>query len=146
MGINKVMLTGNLTRDPELRQTSGGMSVLGFGIAVNDRHKNSQTGEWEDYPNFLDCTLFGARADALVKYLTKGTKVAIEGKLRYSTWEREGQRRSKIEIIVDNIEFMSPKNFSSAAQPQVQESAEPQTNKVSSIDTNADAYGDEIPF
>ena len=84
MSVNRVMVSGNLTRDPELRQTAGGMSVLSFGIAVNDRRKNSQTGEWEDYPNFLDCTLFGSRADGLSKILAKGSKVAIDGKLRWS--------------------------------------------------------------
>lgn len=83
MGINRVMISGNLTRDPDLRQTSGGLSVLTFGVAVNDRRRNA-AGEWEDYPNFLDCTIFGARADGLSKYLSKGAKVAIEGKLRWS--------------------------------------------------------------
>ena len=82
MGINRVVLSGNLTRDPELRQTPGGTAVLSFGIAVNDRRKNSQTGEWEDYPNFLDCTIFGSRAEGLSNYLSKGTKVCLEGKLR----------------------------------------------------------------
>ena len=77
MSINRVIISGNLTRDPELRSTAGGTSVLGFGVAVNDRRKNQQTGEWEDYPNFIDCTMFGARADALNKYLSKGTKVTI---------------------------------------------------------------------
>ena len=101
MSINRVIISGNLTRDPELRSTAGGTSVLGFGVAVNDRRKNQQTGEWEDYPNFIDCTMFGARADALNKYLSKGTKVTIEGKLRWSQWERDGQKRSKIEVIVD---------------------------------------------
>ncbi|MDO5426886.1 MAG: single-stranded DNA-binding protein [Coriobacteriia bacterium] len=110
MSINRVNVSGNLTRDPELRQTAGGMSVLSFGIAVNDRRKNSQTGEWEDYPNFLDCTLFGARADGLSKILTKGSKVAIDGKLRWSQWERDGQKRSKVEIIVDSLDFMSQRN------------------------------------
>ena len=94
MSINRVIISGNLTRDPELRSTAGGTSVLGFGVAVNDRRKNQQTGEWEDYPNFIDCTMFGARADALNKYLSKGTKVTIEGKLRWSQWERDGQKRS----------------------------------------------------
>ena len=101
MSINRVIISGNLTRDPELRSTAGGTSVLGFGVAVNDRRKNQQTGEWEDYPNFIDCTMFGARADALNKYLSKGTKVTIEGKLRWSQWERDGQKRSKIEVIVE---------------------------------------------
>lgn len=107
MSINRVCISGNLTRDPELRATASGMQVLGFGVAVNDRRKNPQSGEWEDYPNFVDCTMFGARAEALGRYLSKGTKVSIEGKLRYSSWERDGQRRSKLEVIVDEIEFMS---------------------------------------
>ena len=107
MSINRVNISGNLTRDAELRATPGGTQVLGFGVAVNERRKNPQTGEWEDYPNFVDCTMFGARAEALSRYLTKGSKVAIEGKLRYSSWEGDGQRRSKLEVIVDEIEFMS---------------------------------------
>ena len=107
MSINRVNISGNLTRDPELRATAGGTQVLSFGVAVNDRRKNPQTGDWEDCPNFVDCTMFGTRAEAVSRYLSKGTKVAIEGKLRYSSWERDGQRRSKLEVIVDEIEFMS---------------------------------------
>ena len=108
MSINRVIVSGNLTRDPEVRTTASGNPVMGFGIAVNDRRKNSQTGEWEDYPNFIDCTMFGARAQSVSRFLSKGSKVAIEGKLRWSQWEtNEGQKRSKIEIIVDVIEFMS---------------------------------------
>ena len=107
MSINRVNITGNLTRDPELRATAGGTQVLSFGVAVNDRRRNPQTGEWEDYPNFVDCTMFGTRAEAVSRFPAKGNKVAIEGKLRYSSWERDGQRRSKLEVIVDEIEFMS---------------------------------------
>ena len=112
MSINRVNISGNLTRDPELRATAGGTQVLSFGVAVNDRRKNPQTGDWEDYPNFVDCTMFGTRAEAVSRSLSKGTKVAIEGKLRYSSWERDGQRRSKLEVIVDEIEFMSRGNQS----------------------------------
>lgn len=107
MSINRVTISGNLTRDPELRATAGGTQVLSFGVAVNDRRRNPQSGEWEDYPNFVDCTMFGTRAEAVSRYLSKGSKVAIEGKLRYSSWERDGQRRSKLEVIVDEIEFLS---------------------------------------
>ena len=107
MSINRVVISGNLTRNPEMRATTSGMQVLSFGVAVNDRRRNPQTGEWEDYPNFVDCTMFGTRAEAVSRYLSKGSKVAIEGKLRYSSWERDGQRRSKLEVIVDEIEFMS---------------------------------------
>ena len=108
VSINKVMISGNLTRDPELRATSGGTQILSFGVAVNDRARNQQTGEWEDRPNFIDCVMFGARGESLARYLSKGTKVAIEGKLRYSTWEtKDGQRRSKIEVVVDDVDFLS---------------------------------------
>lgn len=106
MGINVVNISGNLTRDSELRRTAGGTAILGFGVAVNDRRKNQQTGEWEDYPNFVDCTMFGTRAERLAGMLAKGTKVCILGKLRYMSWEKDGQKRSKIEVIVDDIELM----------------------------------------
>lgn len=115
MSINRVVISGNLTRDPELRSTAGGMAVMSMGVAVNDRRRNQQTGEWEDYPNFVDCTMFGARAESLSAHLAKGTKVCIEGKLRWSQWERDGQKRSKLEVVVDDIEFMSSRN--AAAQP-----------------------------
>lgn len=109
MSINKVMVTGNLTRDSELRTTQSGMSVLNLGVAVNERRKNQQTGQWEDHPVFVDCTMFGIRAEKIAPYLVKGTKVAVEGRLRYSSWEdrASGQRRSKLDVTVDEIEFMS---------------------------------------
>lgn len=119
MSINRVVVSGNLTRDPELRVTPGGTQVLGFGVAVNDRRRNQQTGEWEDYPNFIDCTMFGNRAEALSRILHKGMKVAIEGKLRYSSWEDKngGGRRSKVEIIPDEVVLMS-QNLNGQQAPQ----------------------------
>lgn len=107
MGINRVTISGNLTRAPELRTTPSGTSVLSLGVAVNDRHKNQRTGEWEDYPNFVDCTMFGARAEKLAQYLAKGAKVAIDGRLRYESWESNGQKRSRLSVVVDDIELMS---------------------------------------
>ena len=107
MSINRVAISGNLTREPELRATQSGTEVLRFGVAVNDRRKNPGTGEWEDYPNFVDCTMFGKRAGSVSKYLSKGTKVSLEGKLHWSQWERDGQKRSKLEVFVDELEFMT---------------------------------------
>ncbi len=157
MSINKVVISGNLTRDSDLRSTASGMSVLGFGVAVNDRRKNQQTGQWEDYPNYIDCTLFGARADGLHPYLVKGTKVAIEGKLRWSQWERDGQKRSKIEVIVDEIEFMSRGGQqggaarSAAQQPQVAQAAQQPhyaqpAAPVPTFDASSSVYDEDIPF
>lgn len=105
--INRVIISGNLTRDPEIKSTASGSPVLQLGVAVNDRKKNQQTGAWEDYPNFIECTMFGNRAEAVARYLSKGSKVCIEGKLRYSAWEKDGQRRTKVEVVIDEIEFMN---------------------------------------
>lgn len=112
MSINNVSLSGNLTRDMELRQTPGGTAVGSFGIAVNERRKNPQTGEWEDHANFVDCTMFGRRAEALAPYMLKGTKAALQGRLHYSSWEDRstGQRRSRLDVTVDEVEFLSSRD------------------------------------
>ena len=158
MSINRVAISGNLTRDPELRQTAGGMAILGFGVAVNDRHKNQQTGEWEDYPNFIDCAMFGSRAEKLQPYLAKGTKVAIDGKLRWSQWERDGQKRSKVEGIVDEIEFMSRQQgqlgskpvHAAAAPAQPMQPVQPMQLQFGGMPAPQQAapsiYDDDIPF
>lgn len=115
MSVNQVAVTGNLTRAPELRATHGGTAVLSFGIAVNDRRKNS-SGQWEDVPNFFECVTFGNRANALSDILTKGMKVAISGKLHYSSWEKDGQKHSKVDIIANDVELMQ--NRKPQQQPQ----------------------------
>lgn len=109
MSINKVAISGNLTRDPEVRQTQSGTQVTNFSVAVNERRNNPQTGEWENYPNFIDCVFFdknGNRTNFFTQVLHKGSKVAVSGKLRYSSWEKDGQKRSKVEVVVDEIEVM----------------------------------------
>ena len=106
MGINRVGISGNLTRDPELRASTQGGSVLQFCVAVNDRRKVGD--EWKDIPNFVDCIVFGKRADALAPKLSKGTKVCVDGKLRYSSWEdKDGRKRSKLEVSVDELEILT---------------------------------------
>lgn len=109
--INTCAISGNLVRDAELRNTQGGMAILSFGVAVNERRKNPQTGEWEDRPSFIDCNCFGNRATSLAQYLTKGTKVFVQGHLRQSSWEtQDGGKRSKVEVIVDDLDFSAPRN------------------------------------
>lgn len=137
MSINRVNISGNLTRDGELHTTPGGTDVLSLGVAVNDRAKNQQTGQWEDRPNFVDCVMFGNRAQSLAPYLSKGSKVAIEGKLRWSQWERDGQKRSKLEVVVDEIEFMSQRGSEVAHTAPVQP-AQPVVD--------ASVYDPDIPF
>ena len=147
MSINRVNISGNLTRDSELRATAGGVQVLRFGVAVSDRRRNPESGEWEDYPNFVECVMFGARAEAVGRYLLKGTKVAIEGKLRYSSWEKDGQRRSKLEVIVDEVEFMSRAQQADAGgyapAPAPQQAHAPAPAPVPPV---VDVYDEDIPF
>lgn len=160
MSINRVNISGNLTRDPELRQTTSGTAILRFGVAVNDRRRN-QSGEWEDVPNFVDCVVFGNRAEPLSRFLSKGSKVAVEGKLRYSSWERDGQRRSKLEVVVDEVEFLSPRG-AGAQGPQggYQQSSQQQPSYTAPAPApapapqnppvqkppSADVYDEDIPF
>ena len=107
MSINRVVLTGNLTRDAELKQTSGGMAIVSMRLAVNDRRKNSTTGQWEDSPNYVDVTMFGSRGEAVSRFLSKGKQIAVEGKLRWHEWESQaGEKRSKLEVVADDIELL----------------------------------------
>lgn len=122
MSINKCFLAGNITADPQLRATPSGMQILDFGLAVNERRKNQQTGEWEDRPNFFNCKVFGNRAEALSRILTKGMHVSIEGRLQWSSWEDKntGAKRSKIEVIVDEVELMTQRQNGPQGGPQPQ--------------------------
>lgn len=109
MSINRVVVSGFLTRDPELRM-AGQTPLLQLGIAVNERRKNNSTGEWEDVPNFFDVLVWGQRGESLSRFLRKGSKVAISGRLRWSQWEKDGQKRSKVEIVADEVDVMTPKD------------------------------------
>ena len=150
MSINHVAITGNLTRDPDLRNTAGGTAVLSFGIAVNDRRRNQQTGEWEDVPNFFECVTFGNRATALSDILTKGMKVAVAGKLHYSSWEKDGQKHSKVDIIANEIELMQNRKPQQQQdyQPQQQAQPAPQWTAQQAYATppQAEVYDEDLPF
>lgn len=143
MSINHVAVTGNLTRAPELRATQGGTAVLSFGIAVNDRRKNA-SGQWEDVPNFFECVTFGNRATALGDILTKGMKVAIAGKLHYSSWEKDGQKHSKVDIIANEIEIMQ--NRKPQQEQQSQQYQPQQTQAFAQQPPTMDMYDEDIPF
>lgn len=131
-GLNSVTLGGNLTRDPELRHTQGGTAVLSMSVAVNESRKDGND-EWTDYPNYIDMTLFGKRAESVSGYLSKGTYVAVTGRLHQNRWEKDGQKRSKVEVVVDNIHFQS------AGQRSGQNACDGQQE-------DAGMYDEDIPF
>jgi single-strand DNA-binding protein len=105
--INRVVLVGNLTRDPELRHTGGGTAVCSLRIAVNTRRKDGATGEWTEKPNYFDITVWGNQGENCAQYLAKGRPVAIDGRLEWREWETEqGNKRSAIDIIADSVQFL----------------------------------------
>ena len=105
--INRVVLVGNLTRDPELRSTPSGMSVCSLRIATNTRRKNQSTGDWEDKPNFFDVTVWGAQGENCARFLSKGRPVAIDGRLEWREWQdQQGNNRQSVEIIADAVQFL----------------------------------------
>src|SRR5206468_3556937 len=116
--LNKVMLIGRLTRDPEVRMFANGGKVAHFGFAVNTRRKNTSTGQWEDDPVFLDVDAFnrgetGKQADLVEQYLKKGHQAYIEGHLQMDQWvDKDGQKRSKLKIVLDNVQFLEPRSDS----------------------------------
>lgn len=104
--VNHVVISGRLTRDPELRSTPSGTAVCKLGVAVNDRVKNAQTGEYEDRPNFFDVDVFAGRAETCAKYLERGQAVTIQGRLRWRSWENDkGEKRQAVSIVADLVEF-----------------------------------------
>ena len=133
MGINKSIFSGNIGQEPELRSTPSGMPILTFSLAVTDRVKNKQSGEWENYTNWMNCIMFGSRAESVAKLIGKGSKVVVECKARWSQWEKDGVKRSKTEFIVDEIEFLSQATQGAQRDTQSQQS-------------DSSPYDEDIPF
>ena len=105
---NRVILMGNLTRDPEVRFTNSGQAICKVGLAVNRRFKDSQTDQWKEEPTFVDVTIWGKRGEAFAKFHTKGKPAFVEGELRLDTWEDKngGGKRSKLYVVANNWEFV----------------------------------------
>ncbi len=110
--INRIVMTGNLTSDPELRNLPSGMSLCKMRIACNTRRKG-QSGEWEDKPNFFDVTVWGAQGENCARYLSKGRPVALDGRLEWREWEaQDGQKRQSVDIIADSVQFLGGRDES----------------------------------
>jgi single-strand DNA-binding protein len=104
--INRVVLVGNLTRDPELRHTPGGTPVCSLRVAVNDR-KRDESGNWVDAPNYFSVSVFGNQAENCAQYLSKGRPVGVDGKLRWREWQaQDGSKREAVEIVADSVQFL----------------------------------------
>jgi single-strand DNA-binding protein len=106
--INRVIITGNLTADPDLRALNSGTSVCKLRVAVNTRRKDGQSGEWVDKPNYFDVTVWGAQGENCARYLSKGRGVAVDGRLEWREWQdNDGNKRQGVDIIADTVQFLS---------------------------------------
>ncbi len=130
---NRVILLGNLVRDIELRYTTSRMAVCQNAIAVNDRRKNA-SGEWIDETSFVDVTFFGRTAEIVSEYLGKGSPIFVEGRLKQDTWEKDGQKRSKLYVIVDRMQLLGGRGEgkNGEARPQAKTSNAGNTRFVDS--------------
>lgn len=153
---NRVILMGNLTRDIQLRYTPAGTPVTEVGLAVHDRRKGSN-GEWIDETTFVDVTFWGRTAEVAAEYLSKGSPVFVEGRLKLDTWEKEGQKHSKLRVVCDRMQLIGPRGESgghrppSSAAPAMHNPQEEysESRSPAMVDHERDSSGfnqDEIPF
>lgn len=156
--LNQVTLMGNLTRDPELRQTPNGQNVVGFSLALNRSYKD-QSGEWQEATDFVDIVAWGPLAERVAQYLTRGSRALVQGRLQSRNWEQEGQKRSKVEVLANDVTFLNNPGGSSSddgfSSQDDSESEQPKTKKKSAAkekDVVIEDIGDEpinldeIPF
>jgi single-strand DNA-binding protein len=141
--INRVVLVGNLTRDPELRHTPSGMAVCSLRLAVNTRRKDSATGEWTEKPNYFDITVWGAQGENCAQYLSKGRPVGVDGRLEWRVGEaQDGSKRQAVEVIADTVQFLGSRE--GGGEPQyVPAAATAQAGADADFGAAAD---DDIPF
>lgn len=156
---NRVILVGNLTRDPELRYLASGMAVTDIGLAVNDRRKNAN-GEWIEETTFVDVTLWGRTAEVVSEYCSKGAPLLIEGRLKLDSWEtQDGQKRSKLKVVGERMQLLGARGQGGqggqgGGRPAARQQG-PKNNEFSQAAPPDDAYdaspadpsaGDDIPF
>ena len=147
--INRVIITGNLTSDPELRSLPSGSSVCKLRVACNTRRKDSASGEWVDKPNYFDVTVWGAQGENCAKYLAKGRGVAIDGRLEWREWEtQEGNKRQAVDIIADSVQFLGGGREGGGQEGGFTPSADvpADTSDFASAPAGQSAAEDDIPF
>jgi single-strand DNA-binding protein len=145
--INRVVISGNLTRDPELRNIpSSGTSVCSLRIAVNSRRKD-ESGQWVDKPNYFDVTVFGAQGENCAQYLTKGRPVAVDGRLNWREWEKDGVKRQSVDIIADSVQFLgSREGGQGSGNGAVESDLQADTSDLQQAGVASGGTDDEIPF
>jgi single-strand DNA-binding protein len=150
---NRVVLVGNLTRDPELRYVASGTAVTDVGLAVNDRRKNA-SGEWVDETTFVDITLWGRQAEVACEYLSKGSSCLIEGRLKLDSWEKDGQKFSKLKVIGERMQMLGGKGGSGGGGGGSRGRGGDASPQYSQASSGGDSYdspsseggSDDIPF
>ena len=139
---NKVVLVGNLTRDVELKQLQSGMSVADLGLAINEKIK--QGNEWVESTCFVDVTFFGKTADVCSQYLSKGSSILVDGRLRYESWERDGQKRSKLKVIGERMQMLGGRGDGSNRQRQT--APDQYSESVAPSRPSGPPEDDDVPF
>jgi len=144
---NQVILMGNLTRDPELRSTSGGQSVCNFSLALNRSYKDS-TGNWQEATDYIDVIAWGPLGERVSQYLSKGRPVLVSGRLQNRTWEQDGQKRSKVEVVASDVTFLGGRGEGGSEGAGEQSAPTPAKKKDVAIEDISDEPIDlsEIPF
>jgi single-strand DNA-binding protein len=140
--VNRVVLTGNLTRDPELKNTAGGSKICSLRVACNGRRKDGQTGEWEDSPNYFDVTVFSTQGENCARYLTKGRAIAVDGRLDWREWETDGVKRQAVQIIAETVQFLGEPVAGGGGSGGGSETS----SAPPPVSVGASAADDDIPF
>ncbi|HYM58376.1 MAG TPA: single-stranded DNA-binding protein [Solirubrobacteraceae bacterium] len=148
--INRVVLTGNLTRDPELRSLPSGMAVCSLRVACNTRRKGT-SGEWEDKPNYFDVTVWGAQGENCARFLTKGRPVAIDGRLEWREWQaQDGTKRQSVEIVADSVQFLGGRDDAAGGgngfTPRSDVPVDDRDFQPAATPAGGGAADDDIPF
>ncbi len=145
--INRVVVSGNLTRDPELRSTPGGTSVCSLRIAVNSRRKD-ESGQWVDKPNYFDVTVWGAQGENCAQYLAKGRPVAVDGRLDWREWEaKDGSKRQSVDIIADSVQFLGSRDAPQGGNGAVESDLPADTSDFQQAGVaSGGGKDDDIPF
>jgi len=112
--VNQVILMGNLTRDPELRQTPSGQSVCSFSLALNRAYK-TQSGEWQEATDYIDCVAWGPLGERISQYLSKGRRALVQGRIQSRSWEKDGQKHSKVEVLANDVTFLDGRGDGASA-------------------------------